>query len=185
MIEMTGTLTSLLSREQIQATVSRLAATIERETPHGTTLHLIAPLKGSFMFLSDLARAMSIPVTIDFVRLSSYVDRTTSSGSVNWLLSPANVRGRHVLIVEDIVDTGLTLQALRTNLLAQDPHSLRSVCLLDKPARRRLDIPIEFVGFTIDDVFVVGYGLDLAEAHRQLPFIAVIDTTKDRTSNRV
>ena len=180
---MDSNLRPILSSEQIQEKVSLLATAIQRDTDPGTTLHLIAPLKGSFVFLSDLIRAISIPVTIDFASLSSYGKRMTSSGSPRWTLTPANVRQKHVLIVEDIVDTGLTLQTLRAQLLAQEPLSLRSVCLLDKPARRQVDIPIEFVGFTLEDVFVVGYGLDLAEAHRQLPFLAVIDNPKTRIPN--
>ena len=182
---MTDTLIPLLSTDQIQGRVSSLAAAIERQTPPDTTLHLIAPLKGGFMFLADLSRAMSVPVTIDFARLSSYREGTASSRSITWTLTPASVRRRHVLIVEDIVDTGLTLQALRVHLLAQHPLSLRTVCPLNKPARRGYDVPIEFVGFTIGDVFVVGYGLDLAEAHRQLSFVATVAPSRSVTPNRV
>ena len=126
------------------------------------------------MFLADIARSFSRQVTIDFVRRSSYRDGTEPSRHAAWELEPHNVQGTHVLIVEDIVDTGNTLHALHARFLAQQPLSLRTVCLLDKPARRRRDVSVDFVGFTIDDVYVVGYGLDYAEQYRQLPYIAAL-----------
>ena len=171
---MTPAPTPLFSEDEIRATVARLAAEIEQATPAGEAVHLVAVLKGAFMFLADLARALARPVTLDFVRLSSYGSGVESAGTVKLLQEPDDVRDRHVLIVEDIVDTGITLDALRTYLLARGPKSLRAVCLLDKPARRQCEVPVEFTGFTIEDVFVVGYGLDLAERHRELPYIATL-----------
>ena len=183
---MTQHLTPLFSADQIQKRVAQLAVEIERQTPSGARLHLLTVLKGGFMFLADLVRSLSAPVTLDFVRLSSYRGDTESSGTITWALDPADVRGRHVLIVEDIVDTGLTLQAVRTRLLAKHPLSLRTVCLLDKPTRSRCDVPVEFVGFTIEDVFVVGYGLDLSERYRDLPDISSVSRPdKYRAPNRV
>ena len=177
---MTLASTLLFSEDQIRATVVRLAAEIERATPAGEAVHLVAVLKGAFMFLADLARALARPVTFDFVRLSSYGTRAESAGAVELLQEPDDVRGRHVLIVEDIVDTGITLEVLRAYLLARGPKSLRTVCRLDKPVRRQREVPVEFTGFTIEDIFVVGYGLDLAERHRQLPYIATIERSEYR-----
>ncbi len=166
-------LVPLIPAHRIQRRVGELAADIEASTPPEITIHLIGMLTGGFIFLADLARAFSRPVTIDFARGASYGNRTRSAGVMSWSLEPRNLRGRHVLIVEDIVDTGTTLRALRSRLLAQHPTWLRTVCLLDKPSRRRCEVPVDFVGFTIDDVFVVGYGLDHAENYRHLPYIAV------------
>ena len=122
--------------------------------------------------MADLVRAFSRPVTVDFARCASYGSGTESSGTLVWSLEPREVRGKYVVIVDDIVDSGRTLSALRARLEAQGPLRLRAACLLDKPARRRCEVPVEFVGFTIDDVFVVGYGLDHAEQYRHLPHIA-------------
>ena len=165
-------LVPLFSAHQIQRRVEELAADIEASTPPEITIHLVGILAGGFIFLADLARAFSRPVTIDFARSASYGNGKQPSGFPRWSLEPRDLCGRHVLIVEDIVDTGTTLRALRSRLLAQRPAWLRAVCLLDKPSRRRCEVPIEFVGFTIDDVFVVGYGLDHAEKYRHLPYIA-------------
>ena len=165
-------LVPLFSADRIQRRVGELAADIEASTPPEVTIHLVGMLAGGFIFLADLARAFSRPVTIDFARGASYGNGKQSSGVTSWSLEPRDLRGRHVLIVEDIVDTGTTLSALRGRLLAQRPAWLRTVCLLDKPSRRRCRVPIDFVGFTIDDVFVVGYGLDHAENYRHLPYIA-------------
>ncbi len=167
--------TPLFSENEICATVARLAAEIEQATPAGEAVHLVAVLKGSFMFLADLARALTRPITLDFVRLSSYESDVESAGTVKLIQEPDNVRDRHVLIVEDIVDTGATPDTLRAYLLAFDPKSLRTVCLLDKPTRRQREVPVEFTGFTIENVFVVGYGLDLAERHRELPYLATLE----------
>ncbi len=166
----------LLSTEQIQERVRGLAAEIAADHPGAETLHLVCVLKGAFVFLADLVRALRIPSTLDFLAVSSYAAGTTTTGEVR-LLKDLDVAldGRHVLIVEDIVDTGLTLTYLQDILHARGPKTLRTVCLLSKPSRRKVNVPVEYVGFTIDDRFVVGYGLDYDEEHRNLPYIGVLD----------
>jgi hypoxanthine phosphoribosyltransferase len=153
--------------------VADLAAEIRRDFPGD--LHLVAVLKGAFMFLSDLVRAMPGHVSLDFMAVSSYAKGTTSSGEVRLLKDlDTTLDGRHVVIVEDIVDTGLTLLYLQEILRARGPRSLRTACLLSKPSRRQVDVKVDYIGFTIEDRFVVGYGLDYAEQYRNLPHIAVL-----------
>jgi hypoxanthine phosphoribosyltransferase len=164
----------LISAEQIRVRVAELAGEIERDHPDG--VHFIAVLKGAFMFLSDLARAIGGQASLDFMAVSSYATGTTSSGEVRLLKDlDTPLDGRHVLIVEDIVDTGLTLSYLQDTLRARGPKSLRTACLLSKPSRRKTDVKVEYIGFTIEDRFVVGYGLDYAEHFRNLPYIGVVD----------
>jgi hypoxanthine phosphoribosyltransferase len=164
----------LISTQDIQQRVRDLAAEISRDHPGG--VHLIAVLKGAFVFLSDLARALDVPCSFDFLAVSSYGKSTTSSGQVQLLKDlDSGLEGRDVVIVEDIVDTGLTLAYLQDILKARSPRSLRTACLLSKPSRRKTEVKVEYVGFTIEDQFVVGYGLDYAEQHRNLPYIAVLD----------
>src|ERR671937_971170 len=163
----------LLSEEQIQKRVAELAAEIRRDFPDG--LHLVAVLKGAFIFLSDLVRHMQGDVSLDFMAVSSYAKGTTTSGEVRLLKDlDTTLEGRDVVIVEDIVDTGLTLTYLQGILRARNPKSLRTACLLSKPSRRQVNVKVEYVGFTIEDRFVVGYGLDYAEQFRNLPYIAVL-----------
>jgi hypoxanthine phosphoribosyltransferase len=163
----------LLSEQQIQKRVAELAGEIRRDAPDD--VHLIAVLKGAFMFLSDLVRHMSGTVSLDFMAVSSYSKATTSSGEVRMLKDlDTTLDGRNVVIVEDIVDTGLTLHYLQDILRARNPKSLRTACLLSKPSRRQVDVAVEYIGFTIDDRFVVGYGLDYAEQYRNLPHIAIV-----------
>jgi hypoxanthine phosphoribosyltransferase len=163
----------LLSADQIQKRIADLAAEIRRDFPGD--LHLIAVLKGAFIFLSDLLRHMEGPVSLDFMAVSSYAKGTTSSGEVRLLKDlDTTLDGRNVVIVEDIVDTGLTLTYLQDILRARNPKSLRTACLLSKPSRRQVDVKVEYIGFTIEDRFVVGYGLDYAEQYRNLPYIAVL-----------
>ena len=162
----------LFSAGRIRRRVRELAASIERDAPSETTIHLVGALTGGFVFLADLARAFSRPVTIDFARCASYGSGTVSSGALTWTLEPRDVRGKYVVVVDDIVDSGRTLSALRAHLERQRPLRLRAACLLDKPARRCCEVPVDYVGFTVDDVFVVGYGLDHAERYRHLPYIA-------------
>src|SRR3954466_6300376 len=165
----------LLSAEQIQKRVTELAGEIRRDFPGD--LHLIAVLKGAFIFLSDLVRNMDGHVSLDFMAVSSYAKGTTSSGEVRLLKDlDTTLDGKDVLIVEDIVDTGLTLTYLQDILRARGPRVLRTACLLSKPSRRKVDVKVEYIGFTIDDHFVVGYGLDYAEQFRNLPYIALIET---------
>ena len=163
----------LLSADQIQKRIGELAREIRRDFPGD--LHLIAVLKGAFIFLSDLLRNMDGPVSLDFMAVSSYAKGTTSSGEVRLLKDlDTTLDGRNVIIVEDIVDTGLTLTYLQDILRARNPKSLRTACLLSKPSRRKVDVKVEYIGFTIEDRFVVGYGLDYAEQYRNLPHIAVL-----------
>ena len=133
-------------------------------------------LKGSFVFLADLARALRLPVAVDFVQMASYGLATSSSGEVRWLLKPGlDLRGRHVVAVEDIVDTGLTAAQLLDELRRHAPASLALCALLDKRGSRQVEVPIPYVGFEIEDVFVVGYGIDYAERYRNLPDIRVLE----------
>ena len=166
----------LLSEEQIQKRVAELASEIRRDFPG--SLHLVAVLKGAFVFLSDLVRHMSGHVSLDFMALSSYAKGTTSSGEVRLLKDlDTTLDGKDVVIIEDIVDTGLTLTYLQDILRARNPRNLRTACLLSKPSRRQVDVKVEYIGFTIEDRFVVGYGLDYAEHYRNLPHIAVVGAT--------
>jgi hypoxanthine phosphoribosyltransferase len=166
----------LLHEDAIQARVRELAAEIERDHPPGDEIHLVCVLKGGFMFMADLVRAMSARVTLDFIAVSSYAKSTKSSGEVRMLKDlDSGLQGRHIVIVEDIVDTGLTLIYLQDILRARAPKTLRTACLLSKPSRRQVDVTVEYVGFTIEDRFVVGYGLDYAEKYRNLSFIAVLN----------
>ena len=150
-----------------------MAADIRRDFPDD--VHLIAVLKGAFVFLSDLVRCIPGRVSLDFMATSSYAAGTTTSGEVKLVKDlDLTLDGRNVIIVEDIVDSGLTLHYLHEILRARNPKTLRTACLLSKPSRRRVDVPVEYVGFTIEDRFVVGYGLDYGEQYRNLPYIGVV-----------
>ena len=166
---------TLFTAEQIQARINEMAAQINADYPDSEPLHFVAVLKGAFVFLSDLARAMTPrPVTLDFIAVSSYGAATKSSGEVRLLKDlDTPLQGRDVIIVEDIVDTGLTLHYLQDVLRARDPKSLKTACLLSKPSRRKVDVEVEYIGFEIEDKFVVGYGLDNAGQFRHLPFIGI------------
>jgi hypoxanthine phosphoribosyltransferase len=165
----------MLSAEQIQSRIGELAREILGHYRADEDLHLVCILKGAFLFLGDLIRAMNRHVTIDFMAVSSYAKGTTSSGEVRMIKDlDSGLDGRNVIIVEDIVDTGLTLAYLQEILRARGPKTLRTACLLSKPSRRKVDVKVEFVGFTIEDRFVVGYGLDYAERYRNLPYIGVL-----------
>ena len=167
----------LISADDIQQRVREMAADIRRDHPDG--VHFIAVLKGAFVFLSDLARALPGGCSLDFMAVSSYGKSSSSSGQVQLLKDlDSGLEGRDVVIVEDIVDTGLTLTYLQDILRARSPRSLRTACLLSKPSRRKVEVRVEYVGFTIEDKFVVGYGLDYAEQYRNLPYIAVLDGDK-------
>ncbi|MBF0527332.1 MAG: hypoxanthine phosphoribosyltransferase [Deltaproteobacteria bacterium] len=156
----------LFSRDVIQNRVQRLAEEISRDY-HGKELLLIGVLNGVFMFFSDLVKYMDIPVKVDFVRLASYGSGTTSSGDVRVLKGiELSVTGRDVLVVEDIVDTGYTLDALIKIIKAKNADSVKVCALLDKSERRMVDVPIDYTGFTVEQGFVVGYGLDYDEQFR-------------------
>jgi hypoxanthine phosphoribosyltransferase len=163
----------LIAADAIHNRVKQMAQEIHRDHPDG--VHLVCVLKGAFVFLSDLARQLPPTTTLDFMAVSSYGTSTKSSGQVQVLKDlDSSVEGRDVVIVEDIVDTGLTLTYLQDIVRARSPRHLRTACLLSKPSRRKIDVKVEYVGFTIEDKFVVGYGLDYAEQYRNLPYIAVI-----------
>jgi hypoxanthine phosphoribosyltransferase len=167
---------TLITADRIQERVRELAAEIERDYPAEEEIHLVGVLKGGFVFMADLVRAMSARVTLDFIAVSSYAQSRRSSGEVRLLKDlDSRLEGRHVVIVEDIVDTGLTLTYLQDILRARAPRTLRTACLLNKPSRRVVDVAVDYVGFTIEDRFVVGYGLDFAEKYRNLNYIAVVD----------
>jgi hypoxanthine phosphoribosyltransferase len=165
----------LLDAQQIGGRIHELADQIEADYATEEGIHLVGVLKGGFMFMADLVRAMSARVTLDFIAVSSYQQSTRSSGEVRLLKDlDTGLEGRHVIIVEDIVDTGLTLTYLQDILRARSPKTLRTACLLSKPSRRVVDVKVDYIGFTIEDHFVVGYGLDYAEKYRNLPHIAVL-----------
>ena len=164
----------LLDPQTIQAKVIEMGVILDKDY-QGKKPLIICVLKGALMFVADLTRAMKIPLGIDFIAVSSYGASTQSSGVVRILKDlEASIEGRHVLIVEDIVDTGLTLNYLRENLLSRKPASLKICTLLDKPSRRQVDLKPDYCGFKIEDKFVVGYGLDFDEVYRNLPFIGVL-----------
>ncbi len=166
----------LIDERAIARRVAELAAEMRRDAGAETPIHLVAVLKGAFIFLADLLRAFEGPVTCDFLGVSSYGAGSTSSGQVRVTKDLDNpIAGRYVVLVEDIVDTGLTLSYLQEILRAREPQTFRTACLLNKPSRRIVAVPVEYVGFEIDDRFVVGYGLDLDERHRNLPHVAVMD----------
>jgi hypoxanthine phosphoribosyltransferase len=165
----------LLDAATIQARVKELAGEIENDFPAGEEILLVCVLKGGFVFLADLARAMSPRVSMDFIAVSSYGAGTKSSGEVRFQKDlDVSLENRNVVVIEDIVDTGLTLKYLQEILRSRAPRSFRTACLLSKPSRRQVDVHVDYVGFTIEDHFVVGYGLDFAEKYRNLPHIAVL-----------
>jgi len=169
----TEAITPLISAEALNRRIAELATEIRRDVTE-EDLHLVCVLKGAVFFLSDLVRKMEGGVSIDFMALSSYGSGMTSSGEVRLIKDlDYGLEGRNVIIVEDIVDTGLTLHYLQEILRARNPKSLRTACLLSKPSRRKIEVQVDYIGFTIDDQFVVGYGLDFSERFRQLPYIGV------------
>lgn len=164
----------MLSSDQIQEKVQEIAGRIS-EDYKDTQCLMVGILKGAFIFLSDLARSIASPIDFDFMALSSYGSSTKTSGVVRIMKDiDTDIRGRDVLIVEDIVDTGLTLKYLMGNLSVRNPASLSICALLNKETTRQVKLPLKYEGFTIPDVFVVGYGLDCAEQYRNLPYIASV-----------
>jgi hypoxanthine phosphoribosyltransferase len=165
----------LVTAEDLQRRVVELGEQISRDYA-GRSLLLVGVLKGAVFFLSDLMRFIDIPVEVDFMAVASYGSATDSSGVVRILKDlDVAIEGRDVLIVEDIVDSGLTLQYLLRNLGSRNPRTLEVCALLTKPERRKVELPARYVGFEIADRFVVGYGLDYAERYRNLPFVAVLE----------
>ena len=171
----TATPTVLIDQDELSARISALGHEIRADYP-GAPLHFVCVLKGAFLFLGDLIRATEGNVSVDFIACSSYGAATSSSGEVRLTKDlDTSIEGRDVIIVEDIVDTGLTLHYLQEMLLNRGPRSLRTACLLSKPSRRKIDVKVDYIGFTIEDKFVVGYGLDYAEQYRNLPYIGVLE----------
>lgn len=160
--------------EEIEKRIRELAERINRDY-EGKSVLLVGILKGAFMFLADLSRHIEVPVEFDFMAVSSYGDATKTSGVVRILKDlDTDISGRHVLIVEDIVDSGLTMSYLVRNLEARGPASLELAVLLNKKERREVSLPVKYEGFHVPDVFLVGYGLDFAQRYRNLPYIASV-----------
>ena len=168
----------IIPRDDIAEKVAELAALIRKDYKGKNPL-VIGILKGSFVFMSDLVRAMNIPVEIDFVRLASYGAGTESSGKIKLVKDVETpIKDRHVLVVEDIVDRGLTVRFLLDYLSFRKPASLKLCALFDKPSKRKVEVPIDYLGFTVPDAFVVGYGLDFGEKFRYLPDLCVLEEQK-------
>ena len=164
----------LLPADELQERVAQLGAQLSADYA-GRNPVLVSVLKGSIVFLADLIRAMDIPLSVDLMEVSSYGSGTETSGQVRILKDlSASIEGRDVIVVEDIIDTGLTLNYLLRYLAERNPASMRICCLLDKPARRLAEIDIDYTGFTIPDRFVIGYGLDYDERYRNLPYVGVL-----------
>jgi len=160
-----------LSEAQIRERVEVLGREITAAY-QGEPLHLICVLNGAFLFMADLVRVIDLPLTMDFMAVSSYGSRTASSGEVRLTKDlDQSLKGKHVILVEDIVDTGLTMKYLFGYLQGREPLSVKVATLLSKPSRRQVDVPLDFVGFEIDDAFVYGYGLDVDHRYRNLPFV--------------
>lgn len=165
----------LIDQEKIHNRIQELAAQLEETYKDAQDLLFICVLKGGFVFMSDLSRACKFPHMVDFMAVSSYGHATTSSGQVQIIMDlKSSIANRDILIVEDIIDTGLTLHYLLDLLYARQPRSIRICTLLSKPSRHQIDIPIDFLGFEVPDEFVVGYGLDYGELYRNIPYIAVL-----------
>jgi hypoxanthine phosphoribosyltransferase len=165
---------TLISQAELAARVRALGAQIASDHA-GRELVLVCVLKGSFVFCADLARAIDLPLAVEFLGLKSYGDSQSTSGVVQITSDLSRpVAGKDLLIVEDIVDTGLTMAYLRKNLATRGPRSVKLCALLHKPSRARVDTPIDYLGFEIPDVFVVGYGLDWGERYRNLPFVGAV-----------
>jgi hypoxanthine phosphoribosyltransferase len=166
----------LIEQDTLSARVAELGAEVSNDY-EGRDLLLIGVLKGAVFFMADLMRHITVPCEVDFMAISSYGDSTDTSGIVRILKDlDINIEGRDVLVVEDIIDSGLTLSYLMRNLESREPASLEICALMTKPSRRQIDVPVRYIGFEIPDRFVVGYGLDLAERYRNLPYVAVLSS---------
>jgi hypoxanthine phosphoribosyltransferase len=164
----------LIDEETLQNRIVEMGAEISADYA-GRDLLLVGVLKGAVFFMADLMRQLTVPCEIDFMAISSYGAATDSSGVVRILKDlDINIEGRHVLVVEDIIDSGLTLSYLMRNLEAREPETLEVCALMTKPARREIDVPVRYVGFEIPNRFVIGYGLDFAERYRNLPYVGVL-----------
>jgi hypoxanthine phosphoribosyltransferase len=166
---------TLIDRDALQRRIAELGEEVSSDYA-GRDLLLVGVLKGAVFFMADLMRHLTIPCEIDFMAISSYGASTDSSGVVRILKDlDINIEGRDVLVVEDIIDSGLTLSYLMRNLEAREPASLEICALLTKPERREIEVPVRYVGFEIPNRFVIGYGLDFAERYRNLPYVGVLD----------
>jgi hypoxanthine phosphoribosyltransferase len=166
---------TLIAEEALQARIVELAAKVSEDYAGREPL-VIGVLKGAVFFIADLLRHLTVPCELDFMAVSSYGSSTHSSGVVRILKDlDIPIAGRHVLVVEDVIDSGLTLSYLMKNLASRQPASLEICTLLTKPGHKRLNIPIRYIGFDLPDAFVIGYGLDYAERYRNLPYIAVLE----------
>ena len=164
----------LIDQETLSSRVAELGAEVSADYD-GRDLLLIGVLKGAVFFMADLMRHITVPCEVDFMAISSYGDSTDTSGIVRILKDlDINIEGRDVLVVEDIIDSGLTLSYLMRNLESREPASLEICALMTKPSRRQIDVPVRYIGFEIPDRFVIGYGLDFAERYRNLPYVAVL-----------
>jgi hypoxanthine phosphoribosyltransferase len=174
-MKMTGKVRVMISEAQVNERIKELAEQISQEYA-GKHIHLLCILKGSVFFTCELAKRLTIPVTIDFMSVSSYGSETVSSGRVRILKDlDESIQGKEVLILEDIIDSGNTLAYLRDLLATRQPNSLSICTLLDKPDRRTTDVDVKYVGFVIPDEFVVGYGLDYDQYYRNLPYVGVVE----------
>ena len=164
----------LLSEEQLSQKIAEFGEEISKDY-QGKEIVAICVLKGAILFMADLARAVKVPMALDFMAVSSYGNGTSTSGTVRILKDLDNsIEGKHVLVVEDIIDSGVTLKYLLKNLKSRKPASIKLCTLLNKPERRRVEVDIDYCGFTVPDYFLVGYGLDYAEKYRNLPFIGIL-----------
>ncbi|MDH4229186.1 MAG: hypoxanthine phosphoribosyltransferase [Nitrospirota bacterium] len=176
---------ALIDAKTLSDRIRQLALQISRDY-EGREILAIGVLKGAAMFYTDLVRHIQVPVVMDFIQVKSYAGRTATSGEVRTIAQPEfidDMQGRHVMIIEDIVDSGVTMRYLQKMLLTKNPASLSACTLLDKPSRRRMEVPVNYIGFTIPDLFVVGYGLDYNERYRNLPYIASLDNPEGEGSH--
>jgi hypoxanthine phosphoribosyltransferase len=169
----------IIRKGELKKRIKKLASDISNDYRDKNPV-LVGILKGSFIFMADLTRELQIPHEIDFISVASYGSGKHASGVVRWLKDLSiNIEGKHVIIVEDIIDSGLTLNYIRNNLLTRKPKSLTIVTLLNKKRKRKIKIPLRYEGFSIPDEFVVGYGLDYGEKYRNLPYIAQLRNEKN------
>lgn len=176
MYKLTGV---MLSQEEIENKVTELAKQIEKDY-EGQDLLLVGILKGASVFVADLMRKINLNVNIDFMSVSSYGSGTVSSGTVKILKDlDVDIKDKNVLIVEDIIDSGITLRNLYDTLMTREPRNLKLCTLLNKPARKKVDVNVDYVGFVIEDKFIVGYGIDYDEKYRNLPYIAIVEDVED------
>jgi hypoxanthine phosphoribosyltransferase len=173
------TIEELISADSLAAKVKEMGAQIEKDYADAEEIILIGLLRGSTVFLADLAREINLDAKIDFMVVSSYGNSMNSSREVKIKKDlEEDISGKHIIIVEDIIDTGYTLEKVREYLLLREPASLKICTLLDKPERREVEVPVDYTGYSIPDVFVIGYGIDYAQRHRNLPYVGKVVMNK-------